>query len=226
MSLIQKIVLIIHIISGFTALSSGLVPMLVKKGTRTHVISGYIFVFGMYGVSLTSTLMFIVKPYNPFLLFLLFIGIFSFYLTYTGISAIKHNKAQYKIKIMDWVAVGTILIAGIAMVSFSIYYLLQLDYVFAILYGVFGYLSLSLFFGDYKSFMKWRVSSPEKMAWFYNHMSRILGSYIATFTAFCVVNVHFLPPLIVWSLPGLIGGIGITIWIRKYKKKFETVSLS
>ena len=56
-------------------------------------------------------------------------------------------------------------------------------------------------------------------------MGRILGAYIATLIAFCVVNVHFLPPLLVLSLPGMIGGVGITIWIKKYQKKFENASI-
>ena len=91
---------------------------------------------------------------------------FSFYLTYTGISSVKHNKAQYKVKNLDWFALTIIGISGVAMVGFSIYYLIQYDFVFATLYGVFGFLSLNLFYGDYKSFIKWKVSPPKKIRGF------------------------------------------------------------
>lgn len=44
------------------------------------------------------------------------------------------------------------------------------------------------------------------------------GGYISAVTAFFVVN-QILINLWNWFLPGVIGGIYITFWIRKLKKK-------
>jgi len=49
------------------------------------------------------------------------------------------------------------------------------------------------------------------------HIQRMMGSYIASVTAFLVVNNEILPPVIVWLLPTLVIAPLITIWTRKYK---------
>jgi uncharacterized membrane protein YfcA len=45
------------------------------------------------------------------------------------------------------------------------------------------------------------------------------GAYIAAFTAFLVINNTFLPPVLAWSLPGIIGGIFIGRTLRKIKSQ-------
>lgn len=53
------------------------------------------------------------------------------------------------------------------------------------------------------------------------------GSYIATLTAFAVVNTRYLPDhhfmidIAAWVLPGVIGGILIGRTIRYYMQKFN-----
>jgi cytochrome c-type biogenesis protein CcmH/NrfF len=51
----------------------------------------------------------------------------------------------------------------------------------------------------------------------------MIGGYVATFTAFCVVNVKFLPKLAVWLLPTVIGTMGIAMWTAYYRRKFRRV---
>jgi hypothetical protein len=54
-----------------------------------------------------------------------------------------------------------------------------------------------------------------------NHISRMGGSYIATVTAFLVVNNHnVLPPLVAW-IARVIGGMIIGRVRRKYKQKMQ-----
>ena len=76
-------------------------------------------------------------------------------------------------------------------------------------------------FDDMKKYLNPQQIKSPKHDWFYNHLGRMIGSYIATFTAFCVVNIQFMPQIIVWLFPGLIGGIGIARWIKYYKNKFN-----
>jgi len=49
----------------------------------------------------------------------------------------------------------------------------------------------------------------------------MLGSYIAVVAAFSVVNFYFLPTLLRWLWPTMIGAPGIFIWINYYQKKFR-----
>ena len=47
------------------------------------------------------------------------------------------------------------------------------------------------------------------------------GSYIATFTAFALVNMRFLPLVLLWILPTVVGTIGITLTITFYRKRLD-----
>jgi hypothetical protein len=58
-------------------------------------------------------------------------------------------------------------------------------------------------------------------AWWFSHMTRFLGAYIATVTAFSVVNFRFLSYVWRWLWPTVIGVIGIVFWRRYYAGKFE-----
>jgi hypothetical protein len=60
----------------------------------------------------------------------------------------------------------------------------------------------------------------ERMAWWYSHMAGMLGSYIATVTAFSVVNFDFLPTVARWLWPSVVGTPLIVLWVAYYKRKF------
>lgn len=69
-----------------------------------------------------------------------------------------------------------------------------------------------------------------KMAWWYKHMECMLGSGVGFYTAFFVFGAGRLIPgmkvlegplaIVPWILPGVVGGTAISIWVRKYKRKF------
>lgn len=62
--------------------------------------------------------------------------------------------------------------------------------------------------------------SSAKQEWMFTHFQSFGAAYIAAFTAFVVVNINFLPPLIVWLFPSAIGGMLIAATTIKYRKKF------
>jgi uncharacterized membrane protein len=216
---LQKLVLIIHIVSGFTALAVGIIPMAAKKGSRLHISAGRIYVWAMYLVAASAVMTFLLKPYRPFLVYLTFIGVFSFYLTYTGAQLVR-QKATYQATLRDWIISMVALLSGVAMLALSGWHFLQADIFFGTLYVVFGVFLTSISFRDIQRFRG--RANYQKMEWFFLHISRMVGAYIATFTAFCVVNaskVDFIHPLAAWLAPGLIGGIAISRWIAYYRKK-------
>ena len=61
-------------------------------------------------------------------------------------------------------------------------------------------------------------------SWWYEHMVNMLTACIATVTAFLVVNISRLGlqeySLYVWLAPGVLGGVGISLWERYYRRKF------
>jgi hypothetical protein len=85
---------------------------------------------------------------------------------------------------------------------------------FAILGGVLGWRQLRFF----------RRPPATKMDWWYAHMTNMLVACISTVTAFAVVNASRLGlgdhTLVVWLAPGVLGGIGITVWVRHYRRRF------
>ncbi|MBC8153887.1 MAG: DUF2306 domain-containing protein [Bacteroidetes bacterium] len=219
--------LIIHIASGFTALTVGVVPMVAQKGGKLHKRSGTVFFWAMFGVFITATASWLQHPEKPFLQFLLLVGFFSFHMALTGVRTLRLKKSADQPAHIDWFVAGVAMIAGTAAILFGSWQLYsgltsgQSFPFFSILYLVFG-----VFFLRHGQVDWWVYSGrvqAEKLHWFFHHITRMVGAYIAAFTAFCVVNGDKipLPSLVVWTLPGAIGGFFIARTIRYYKQKFD-----
>ena len=88
---------------------------------------------------------------------------------------------------------------------------------FGIVAIVFGVIGLLFGMSDMRDFLH---PPADKMAWWYSHMTRMLSAYIATVTAFSVVNFQFLPPVARWLWATMLGTLGIVVWTRYYRKKF------
>ncbi len=221
---IHTVILIVHIICGFTALTVGIVPMVAQKGGKLHRSAGKIYARAMYGVSGTTLGLFLLHPEKPFLQFLLCIGMLGFYFTFSGVRSVTLHRRDLQSLFADRLVAWLTLIVSSLMFIYGGYILVfslmhHAGVFLGILYLVFGAALGSAAQAEVKSFSS--TASPQKMHWFFNHFIRMLSAYIATFTAFCVVNVHFLPPLLVWILPGAIGGTMITLLVKKYKRKFN-----
>ena len=69
----------------------------------------------------------------------------------------------------------------------------------------------------------------EKMHWFFQHFTRMGGSYIATFTAALVTNINRIVPgsapewviTAGWIVPSIVGGVLISRTVRYYKQKYS-----
>lgn len=214
---------ITHVLAGTIALLIGLVPMFAKKGSRLHNRTGLVYVWCMIIVAATALLMCGLQPFKMLRLFLTGVAVFSFYLCVTGWRATKQKKSgpTQGDKLLSYVTLAV----SIAMMGFGGYLLTKGISVYTILFLLFGYVTFQNARYDLKQFGK----TPEKMHWFYHHITRMGGSYIATFTAFVVNNVYRMLPenasawigMMGWIAPGVIGGIIIGRTIRYYKVKFS-----
>lgn len=215
--------LIIHVSAGSTALIVGLFPMFSRKGSQLHNRTGLVYVYCMIIVAVTALLLCGLQPFRMMRLFLTGIAIFSFYLCITGWRATRQKKSG-PARVDKWLTYGT-LVVSVAMLGFGAYLLTSGPSVFAILFTVFGFLTFKNAWYDHKSF----GTKPEKMHWFYHHITRMGGSYIATFTAFLVNNMYRMLPStapswiesVGWIAPAIIGGMLIGRTIRYYRGKFK-----
>ena len=214
-----KFALYLHVFAGFTALTTGLVPMFSKKGSTLHITWGRVYFWAMFVVALTALIRFQMKPR---LIFLAGIAIFSFYNTFTGMRLIR-RKEHIKPAFVDWFG-AILMVMGSLVMLYSAYSASQTNNVFYVtLFTIFGMLMFSLAFEDLRVFMNIKqIDNDIPMQaryWFQNHISRMGGSYIATLTAFLVVNnPPFIPGLVVWIAPGVIGGFVITITRIGYRR--------
>lgn len=213
-----KVILILHVVSGFSALFGGLVPIFAKKGSKLHTKGGWIYFWAMFGVLLTTIALFSIKPDR--LLFLLLVGIFSFYNAFSGVRSIRFKKPVNKATLLDWGIAGLVSLCGFSMISLSIYYFSTPTGVQAqaVLFLVFGSICLFQAVEDLLRFKKIASGLLPKKERLIMHIGRMGGAYIATCTAFFVVNIHFLPPLVVWLTPTIIGTVLISRATRSYKK--------
>lgn len=201
-----QLMLALHIGSGTIALLSAPFAIYLRKQTPKHRIAGRIYFYGMLAVTLSAFTIAGIKGNT----FLFMVGVFSFYSIWDARRAIAQKMLHKGQKAMwyDW-AVGIVtLLFNIGLLGLGIRALL--------LGNSFG--AVALAFGGIgivtvvRSLMRYIKRPTDPKHWLYRHIIGMLAGYIATVTAFMAVNVTFLPSLVVWLSPTVIGSALIT-WL-------------
>jgi uncharacterized membrane protein len=229
--LIDRGLVLSHVAAGFIALFIAPLAMATAKGGVWHRRWGNVWFWGMMAVVFsTFALMFF-----RFSLFLLVIAILSGYNALTGYRVLyrkQPTKTGHKPNAIDWGAAVIAIVAGAGLAVYG----------FAGITGLLGqagytpngtptaFFVLSIVFGlflalDARSDVQSFTRAPaDKNWWWFYHMSRMIGGYIATVTAFLVQNVSRHLPAewswVTWIAPAVVGTALITIWIVYYKRKF------
>lgn len=206
-----------HIAAGSIALFAGPGAMLTVKGGLWHRRWGRVYVWAMGVVAVTALVLATVRPN----LFLALVAVFSFYLAFIGQRTIARRRLPQGRRVtgLDW---GGAVVAGAGAVGLLIYVLLPREgrrpgvWPVALIFGLLGLLLVGR---ELRSF--WRPDA-ESRAWWYRHMGNMLGAYIATVSAFSVVNFTVLPPIIRWLWPTAVGVPLIGLWVRHYRRRFAT----
>ena len=205
-----KILLIIHIVSGGASLLLGLLLLLLPKGDKRHRFIGKIYFFSM----LTAALIALPMSYMHSNYFLFIIAVFTSFMLVTGKRYLK-KKALEDVKPIDWILTAIMLVFGAAFIGFGFYNIIRANY-FGIVLMVFGGISMLYVYQDYINF---KGKSSVKNYWLTTHIQRMTGSYIASATAFLVVNNKILPDIIAWLLPTFLLVPLIVKWSRKHEIK-------
>lgn len=213
MELTFKVFLFIHIISGTIGLLSGTLNMINKKGNKLHKQIGLFFFCGM----LINGISALVVACIHFNVFLFIVGVFSIYMVSTAqrFLYLRGIHTGQKPKNGDWIVTYSMLLFGLC---FMIYggTLVVFSKNFGIVLLVFGIISLLMVKQDIAIY---RGNIKNTNYWLLIHISRMVGAYIASITAFLVVNNTILPGLVVWLAPGVLLTPLIFYWINKYKGK-------
>lgn len=211
MKWIETSLLVIHIIAGFSALAVGTSILIVKKGNELHRKLGLLFFYAMATVGISAVIM---STYRDSL-FLFCIGIFSLFQIHFGKQSIQNK--SLKPTFFDHIVTLIGIANGIVMVMQGNVVLL-----------VFGIIQLQLCFTVVWTAIK--LARKEKIhpkAWLRQHIGMMMGSYIATFTAFMVVNLNDVQPQwIVWLGPTALLVPLMQFWTYKFTSEKKNKSLA
>lgn len=204
-----QLLLGIHILSGSLSLLLGVYLLVAKKGTRIHKKIGRIFFYAMLLTAVVALPMSYIHPSY----FLFLIGFFTIYMLLTGVRYLKIRSPK-DVRLIDWILTIGISLFALFFVSIGIRNLMNGNS-FGTVFLVFG--SLGWLFA-YQDFKNYRGQSGIRNFYLTTHLQRMTGSYIASSTAFLVVNNTFLPAALAWLLPTLLIVPLIVRWSGKYKK--------
>jgi len=200
----MDIALILHISAGFTALFAGSLIQFLKKGTRTHVKIGLVFYFSMLTTGFSALWLSFFKESA----FLFTIGIFALYQTLSGKRAVVNK--SLKPSWFDYILSMIALVNGIFMIS-----------TWNLVLVVFGSLCFLLAIQDAWLYLRLkRGIELDKNAWLKKHIGMMMGSYIATFTAFLVVNINdFEPAWLLWLSPTFVFVPVMSVYQKRFLRK-------
>ena len=203
-----------------------------KKGGKWHKKTGIIYYWSMVVVAISAVGLVLLSPFTNGRLFLTGIAVFSFYLCFTGKRALQQRNGT-PLQWYDWGVLSLMGLVALAMIGYGSFQITRIATrgIFdatGILFIVFGFFSLANAHYDFK---KYRLPSKARYAekeWFFMHIIRMGGSYIATFTAFALVNIRYVFPnapiavyIATWIMPGVLGGLIISRVVRHYLTKFR-----
>ncbi len=209
----------LHMVSGGGAFVLAPLALVTAKGGRAHRRWGAIYFWCMAGVATTALIMAIWRP----ILFLALIAIFSFYAAF-GAYRVLGQKGAWRgrsaVRALDWAAAILCFSACVALVLFGVFWpeLIQNLRIPAVVFGLVGV--------RISARAIWRFTHPpaDKMFWWYIHLQGMIASYIAAWTAFCLVT---LGPLLhgvwwLWLVPISVGLPAILVTTAYYRQKFRS----
>jgi hypothetical protein len=216
MDTVMTILLWAHIGAGTLAFGLAPAAMLTAKGGSAHRRWGKIYFWSMAVVAATA----LVLSLWRLRLFLTLLAVFSFYMAFTGFRALfrKRPTAGQGPAAVDWAAALLTLASSAAMAILGLLRPSPAWERMGIVPVVFGAFGIVLAGFDLTRFAR---PSPDRHRWWFDHMQGMLGSYIATVSAFSVVNFTFLPPVVRWLWPTVIGVPLVTLWITYYKTRLR-----
>ena len=222
-----QIVLYLHILAGFTALTVFWIPLITKKGGMIHRRVGWIYVWAMGIVAATAFYMGIYRigldasrnaAEKSFAFFLLFIAVLSASTAWNGIRVLRFKRRTRRRSLLSLDTGISFLLVFSSIITMVIGWVNQFP-----LLQYFPVIGLFLGYGQLKY---WLTPPQTKMHWYFEHFGNLIGCSIATITAFTVfgaprlLNISSIS-IFLWFLPTIILTPLIFGFTRYYRKKFR-----
>jgi len=191
----------LHAVGGSVALLAGPVPMVAAKGGRLHRRAGSLYAAAMLITAVTA--LFLAVAVNNVLL--LVIAVFSFFLVFTGTRALARRRGQsigFADRLVPWAA----LLFGVALFVRGA----MLSDVTNLFFGVGGVVLAG---------RELRAIRDAETQWLLMHITAMLGAYIATFSAFLVVNIDFVSKPLLFIMPTLIATPFVAWTVVRYGRQ-------
>lgn len=184
--------LFLHILAGVAALAAAGIAVGSAKGGRAHRRAGNIYTVAMLITGLSALMLAVAVP-NPFLFA---VGIFSLYLVFTGWRSAMVRDGRPRL--LDHAGGAVMALAGLGMLGWGAQGMLVGSGAQPVILLAFGSIGLTMALADWRDWARGPVAGKTRIA---RHLGRMLGGTIATVTAAGVVNLGFLPDLVVWLGP-------------------------
>lgn len=203
------VAVVIHIIGGYLALTSGFLAVVSRKTRGKHSWFGNVFYFSMT-LSVLSVIALSGVRFSPFLFP---IALFTLYMV-TGGKLVFYLKR--KSEFLKWWPIYAYCGIGIGLVMIFLagYFFLYIDGIFALILAVFSGIQLSMSILDLRNNPG---KTPQNKV--FQHINKMGGGLIAATTAFIVVNFSFLPTLVGWLAPTVIGTFLLVYATRQRQRK-------
>jgi hypothetical protein len=238
MNEIRELLRYVHIGFGFTGLVAFWIPVFTRKGSRSHVRFGTVFLWCVYGIAASAMFATSHEMWGAlqagegpatdpagfgFAIFLSYIALITLASGRHGYRVIETKKHPSAI---DNTSHRLLAYAAIAGSIITIAYALLFWSGMSVIFLALGPVGLGIGSGMLRYL---REPAASKMGWWYEHMGAMLGAGIAFHTAFFVFGARRLVDYssalgglvwLPWVLPAAIGIPASIIWTRHYRKKF------
>ena len=233
-----NVLILAHVATGFVGLAAFWIPVFARKGGRIHVRAGRIFTYCAYVVTLSAVtasagrfvsyqvqgIGFADRPdLYGFALLLGYLGLVAFATVRQAVRVVATRSAPAALRTPVHEALGWMSIAGsVAVIAFALGVWSDSSPI------LLGLSPIGLFTGS-SMLRLMRNARARHMAWFYSHLSSMLGGGIAFHTAFIVFGAQRLwayelaAPLAIvpWLLPTAVGVPTMVLWTRYYRRRLR-----
>jgi hypothetical protein len=207
---------ILHIVAGLQAFVVAPAALVTAKGGLARRRWGKLDFWSMAVVVVSAAILATWRP----LVWLALVAVFSFYSALSGYRALSRKRphAGVAANALDWLAAGLTLTASAALFALGVAQPIDTWARISTIAMVLGLRGVAVATRDLVSFT-W--PSRNRQAWWFSHMTGMLGSWIATVSAFSVVNFTFLPLTAHFLWPSSVGVRLIFAWIAYYRVPFS-----
>ncbi len=218
LSLLAAALTALHVGVGVLCLGLGPGVLLSRPGSAGHRTRGRLFLRLMAAMGVSAFLLLCLR-FNSFFFVL---AVFSYYLAFSGYRVLRRKSPERGdgARPLDWVGAGLAALTSAGGIAANAAHVLPGDPVFVgTILG--GTLLVSVY--DLHRFARPLSRLHRPMLWFFEHMGKLIGAYIAIVAAFSATVLTFIPSPLRQLWPVLVGmPVMIALFIY-YRRKFDRV---